>query len=438
MPERKLLIQSYKFPPVQVVGAQRLYHLCASAREWFDQVHVITTANRRLFPQDASLAIDDLPVYEVPTNDLRTWLLRRGRVGAYLTKEDQQFFDFPALRHLYHSFPFVRYFGDGGYGYIRRSYRQAVRLVREEGITHILTSYRPWSDHLVAHRLKRRFPHLVWIADFRDFPVDPVRQDVWWPAHQRLMMRRLLRRVDVLTTVSDGVARHFAPYHDRVVVVRNGLPALPGGFPSAPADVRFTISYTGSIYPHLQSADLLLGCLRELLNAGQINPVHLELRYAGKDSEVWHGWLRRHGLSHLNRDYGLLPLREAQALQRASQLNLLLSWSAPGYGGIMTAKLAHYLASGRPIITVLAGPADPELSRLIEQTGAGFVYPTAEPQSGEQLANFILDAYRSWAFSGALPWQTSPTALQPYTWPAQMDHLWQVLAPDAVSAEMNF
>jgi hypothetical protein len=376
-------------------------------------------------------------VHEIPTHDLRTWLLHRGGVGAYLTREDRSLFDFPALRHLYYSFPFVRYFGDGGYGYIRRSYRRAVQLIETEGITHILTSYRPWSDHLVAHQLKRRFPHLVWIADFRDFPVDPVRQDVWWPAYQRWRLRRLLQRVDVLTTVSKGVAAHFATYHDRVVVVRNGLPHLPGHFPSAPVGPLFTISYTGSLYPHLQSADLLLGVLRDLLNNGLINPAHLELRYAGKDSEVWHAWLRQHGLSHLSRDYGLLPLQEAQQLQRESQLNLLLSWSAPQYGGIMTAKLAHYLAAGRPIITLLAGPPDPELSALIEDTGAGMVYPTADPAAREQLISFLLDAYRSWAFSGALPWQANPAALRPYTWAVQMERLWQALAPAASTAQVT-
>lgn len=437
MHERKLLIQSYKFPPVQVVGAQRLFHLCRQAREFFQQIEVITTSNRRHFPQDDSLRLSGPRVHEIPTHDLRTWLLQRGRVGAYLTSEDRSFFDLMGLRHLYYSFPFVRYFGDGGHGYVRRSYRRAVELVESEGITHVLTSYRPWSDHLVALRLKRRFPHLVWIADFRDFPVDPIRQDVWWPAWQRRVLRRLLEPVDVLTTVSDGLAQHFAPYHQRVIVLRNGLPNLPSGFPSAPASSRFTISYTGSLYPRLQTAAPLLRILRRLLNEGLIHSSRLELRYAGKDGEIWQEWLRRHGLSHLNRDFGLVPLVQAQALQRESQINLLLSWSAPNYGGIMTAKLAHYLAAGRPIITILSGPADPELTRLVEKTGAGFVYPTADPRAEDQLTSFLLDAYRGWAFSGALPWQTSPQPLQPYTWPAQMERLWQVLAPEAAASSVT-
>ncbi|MEZ4986757.1 MAG: hypothetical protein R2795_17255 [Saprospiraceae bacterium] len=39
--------------------------------------------------------------------------------------------------------------------------------------------------------------------------------------------------------------------------------------------------------------------------------------------------------------HGMIPAKKAEALQAQSQMgNLLLTWSAANYGGIMTAKLA--------------------------------------------------------------------------------------------------
>jgi hypothetical protein len=416
----KLLIQSYKFPPIQVVGAQRIYQLHRHLEPYFARIYGITTANRQFFPQDEGLHLPQAWVKEVPTSDLRTWLARRGGIGAYLSAADQRRFNWPRLRHLYYSFPFVFWSGDGGCGYIRNSVRAASALVEQQGVTHVLSSYRPWADHIVAYRLKKRYPHLVWIADFRDLAIDPVRRDVWWPGLQRYYQRRLLRRADVVTTVSEGLAKRLRPDCREVLVVRNGLDQLPASFLSAPLSRHFTITYTGSLYPGLQTAAPLLRLLRSLLDENEINPAHLRLHYAGKDEELWMKWLRAHDLAFCSVSHGMLPLAAAQDLQRQSQLNLLLSWSAKDYGGIMTAKLASYLQAGRPILALLNGPSDPELVAGIETTGGGRVFPTVVPQMEAALRTFVLDSYRVWQFSGALPWQVSAAKLQAYTWEQQL------------------
>jgi len=172
---------------------------------------------------------------------------------------------------------------------------------------------------------------------------------------------------------------------------------------------------------------MLFSCLRTLVNEGLINLTQIELQYAGKDGDLWQQWTDKHSLTHLSTNHGLVSLAAARKLQTNSQINLLLSWSAKDYGGIMTAKLADYLYVGRPIIAILQGPTDPELNQLIEATGGGKVYPTQDPNSPEQLRTFLLDAYRSWQFSGALPWQINSTKLKPYTWGEQVKKLIEVL-----------
>lgn len=366
-------------------------------------------------------AWDGQPVHytRIPYKNIRASMAST----PYLEQPAKQGKSFFVLSRFYHAYPLILLSGDGGYTYMRQSYLRAVQLIESEGITHLFSSYRPWADHIVCYRLKRRFPHLVWIADFRDLAVDPVRRDVWWPGLQRWYQRRLLRRADVVTTVSEGLARRLREDHPRVVVVRNGIDKVPNGFLTAPESAHFTLTYTGSIYPGLQSAALLLALLRDLINEGELNPAHLEIHYAGKDGNVWEAWMRQYGLQPYSVRHGMLSVRAAADLQAHSQMNLLLSWSAPDYGGIMTAKLGSYLSAGRPIIALLNGPADPEMSQVVEATGGGRVFPTSEPDSPARLRQFLLDAYRTWQFSGALPWRVDPQQLQPYTWDAQLKHL---------------
>lgn len=421
--KKKLLIQSYKFPPVQVVGAQRLFHFYHFLSPFFDDIKVLTTNNQIRFIKDDALIIENADVDVISTKDMRTWMLNRGKKGTYLDAKDRKAIGSLQFTKLYHSFPFVYFTGDGGRTYIRESYKKACRLIQEQEITHILTSFRPWADHIVAYRLKKRFPHLIWIADFRDLAIDPVRKDVWWPWLQNRFQGKILKKADIITTVSDGLAKRLQPTTKKVVVVRNALAQLPPQMMTAPMTNKFTINYTGSLYPNLQSTEMLFSVLRELINDGQINPARIELNYAGKDGELWQTWASKHTLSYLSNNHGLVAIKTAKSLQTNSQINLLLSWSAQDYGGIMTAKLADYLIAARPIIALVEGPADPELNQLIEATGGGRVFPSHNPDSKQQLRSFLLDAYRTWTFSGALPWQVNTQQLKQYTWTEQIKHL---------------
>ncbi|MEO0877752.1 MAG: hypothetical protein AAFY48_24380, partial [Bacteroidota bacterium] len=106
----------------------------------------------------------------------------------------------------------------------------------------------------------------------------------------------------------------------------------------------------------------------------------------------------------------------------------LLSWSAVDYSGIMTAKLGAYLAARRPIVGIVNGPDDPELRDAIETTGGGKLFSTATPNAAADLEYFLLDLYRTWTFTGAVPWRLTPEILTSYTWPTQVSLLLKALA----------
>lgn len=415
-PARRLLMAHYYFPPAHTAAGVRLANFYREAQPYFSQTHVITSANRRFFPQDPSLETGCRQITEIAAYDLR-WLrhqLRR-RPLPHLSASARRRPLVQLLQRLSQSFPSNLLIGDGGLYYLYRGYQEGCRLVRQHGITHLFSSYRPYADHLIAYWLKRRFPHLVWIADFRDLQVDPVLQHSFWPAFQWWCNRQVLKRAEVVSTVSEGLKTTLRAHHPNVLVLPNGIgkyerteqPPLP----------QFTIAYTGSLYPGAQSAAPLLNTLQQLISDGQLSPKNLCLRYAGKDRAIWEDWVAQHGLQHLSEATGLRPLREARSLQQRAHINLLLSWSKPGSQGILTGKLYEYLAAGRPVLALLNAPsAGPEWQQVFAGLPHSQLHTSGDHP--EALRAFVLAHYHAWK-SGERLCETLDT--EPFTWAAQME-----------------
>ena len=397
-----LFLANY-FPPRPAVAGRRLGHLATWAQQHYAKVFVIRA--------DRSFTGDDLPglnVTALPARDLRALVGGPGPAHTLPHNSYRKRVAAPLLR-LRQSFPFLFLTDDGGPVYRQQAYRKAVRLVESEGITTVFSSFRPWSDHLVARRLKRRFPHLHWIADFRDLHADPVRQDVWWPALQRWWARCVVREADEVWGVSDGQVEHLRLINPHAKTRRNRLFALPPAI-TAPQTERFTIVYTGSLYERLQSIRGLVAALNTLVGQGSMDPSQLELIYRGKDHGLWSEWVADLAPEINCNTRGYVSPASAQQLQRNAQLLLLLSWSAPGYYGVLTAKLYDYLSAGRPMLALVNGPRDPELTTIVEGTRAGRVFT-----SNDRMADWVLGCYQQWCESeGQLPWSSDLKQMAQY------------------------
>ena len=339
-------------------------------------------------------------VIALPARDLRALIGGPGPAHTLPHNSYRKKVSGPLLR-LRQSFPFLYLTDDGGPIYRLEAYQEAVRLIEEEGITTVFSSFRPWSDHLVARRLKRRYPHLHWIADFRDLHADPVRQDVWWPALQRWWARRVIAMADEVWGVSEGQVQYLRNLHPGATVRRNRLFTLPPAS-TAPRTERFTIVYTGSLYENLQTITPLVSAINTMVARDDVRADDIELIYRGKDDGLWTEWTKGlHANVHCNTRAYVAP-NSAHKLQHEAQILLLLTWSAPDYYGVLTAKLYDYLSAGRPILALVNGPDDPELREIVVGSHAGKVY-----ERGVLPTDWLLGCYQQWRDSnGLLPWSS--------------------------------
>ena len=229
------------------------------------------------------------------------------------------------ISKLVHSFPFNIFLADGGLTYILGGFFEGKKLIRKNSIEVIFSSYKPYSDHLICFLLKKWNPNLVWIADFRDLHVDEIRQNILFPSVQKWFNRQILKKADVVTTVSNGLGEKLKQYHSNIYILRNGIPTA--SFKKQKQDFykKFTLAYTGSIYPELQTAELLFKALEKLILEKKIDKKSIQLIYAGKEQAVWEKWIHQFNLQEINTSHGFLPKIKAQEIQQRSHVNLLLS-----------------------------------------------------------------------------------------------------------------
>jgi glycosyltransferase involved in cell wall biosynthesis len=282
-----------------------------------------------------------------------------------------------AVRRVLHG---VVYFPDHANGWIPSATRAAVRAGREHGVAAVLSSSPPISAHVVALRAARALG-VPAVLDFRDL----------WTAHredtargprfdaERRLEQRLLRRAAAVTTVSDAcrewlVARHGGAPTAPFVVLRNGYEesAFDDPAPAREPGV-FRIVHTGTVYGEKQDLTAFFVALARLRNDGAFGPLRPEVVLAGKVDAQSLAAARAAGVDDLVRAPGFVPHHESIALLRTATVNLLLTWSVPGWvaRGVCPGKMYEQIAAGRPVLALAL--ADCEAGRVAMEAGGTLV-----------------------------------------------------------------
>lgn len=391
MSNHKLLFLAYYAPPVQVTGNIRRHHLLEEFKKHFNQVFLITSANAKRMRKDPSLAVSNIPIHQVSTFDLRRLLLQKKRPQSpTLPATFKNNSTFKISRKWADSFPLNLLLDDGGVTYIWSAYREASRLIQQYDIHYLFSSFRPIVDHVIAHLLKRRFPKLKWIADYRDLPVDPIRRNTIFPKIQNRWQKYLIKSATLISTVSQGLAKTLKGYHKTICVLSNGIADISFSHNSE-SHSKFSLAYTGSLYPELQDPRPLFQAILDLKKQGMLTKDNFQLIYAGKDAPVWTAWLSDYGLQDFGIEKGLVSYKEALHLQNRSQLNLILSWSSLHSGGILMTKLGSYLTARQPILVLLNGCKDEEMEDNIARIENSQVTYSSDKLAVASVRDYIKD-----------------------------------------------
>jgi len=255
--------------------------------------------------------------------------------------------------------------------------------LKENPVDAIITTGPPHSMHLIGMGLKKNFPSLPWVADFRDpwTNIDFYKDlNLTWLAdkiHHKLE-REVLQKADTVLVVSRGMEEEFALMKPKKLrVITNGYDESDVQVGTLTLDGRFSISHIGTLNA-ARNPRIVWKVLSEICAENVDFKKDLQIQLVGKvDFSVLED-IQSYGLQEQLLKIDYLSHSEAIAKQNSSQVLMLLINQSGNAKGILTGKFFEYLAAKRPILAV--GPTDGDAAVVLNETGAGVIVDFADEQ----------------------------------------------------------
>jgi glycosyltransferase involved in cell wall biosynthesis len=358
MPDRKLLIITFHFPPMAGAGVFRTLGFVRHLPRFGWQSVVVAPPRFSLEPIDEALlgrVPPETAVYHVPYPE--------GLIGK-------------VIHRIYRRNVWPLLVAAAGHRAIRRHHPDA-----------ILTSGPPHFTHLVGRHL-RRWMGLPWVADFRDPWVAGDQSPVTWKIRNRDERDELsvMREADAIIANTPGacdlLSRAYPQYASKMSAITNGYD--PEEFATSPGPRRsgstIEIVHTGVIYANRSPLPFLDAVQR--LEAVALGDRTVRVRFigdfvdAGQKVQVEHSI--REGVKASVSLEGRVPY--AESIRSMVQADVLLLLDSPGRRAGVPGKLYEYIGAGRPILAL----AEPEgdVAWVLRESGLPHrVAPPLDPEA---------------------------------------------------------
>lgn len=293
--------------------------------------------------------------------------------------------------------------------------RSAFHIVQQQAIDTVILNVPPFSTLKIGIALKRKFPRLKVVTDFRDEWVGYYLTNLDQPTPDKVHRARRLeaRIVEASSFVSTVTERWVQQLRERYPEEPAGkFICTPNGYdpemfreftPRSRSDASIVITYFGTVHNNpVYSPDNYLNAIESLPDDIRC---HIETRFIGRVAVGAQHLLRR--TKATVRQLGFVPKEEGIRYLEESDFLLLIATDP----GCHTAKLFEYLATGKPILALSARGG--EIDQLLRRTRAGWC---ADPWDKPAIRSMIVSAYER-AQSGAPIIDPDWDVINSYSWP---------------------
>lgn len=397
---KKVLIITYYWPPAGGPGVQRWLKF-AKYLPQYGYEPVVFVPDRPHYPlQDHSLEKEvsqELRVIKHPIREpysiasIFSKKDTRSISAGIIPEEPQQGFVQKLLLFIRGNF----FIPDARKFWVGPSVKFLQEYLKENQIEKVITTGPPHSLHLIGQALKRSMG-VRWVADFRDpwTSIGYHQKLRLLPAaerkHQRLE-KEVLQEADQVIATSWATAQEFKEITDTPVqVITNGYDVVD--FPAVELDGKFSISHIGSLLSG-RNPENLWRALGELVEENPEFARDLQINLVGAVGESVLKNIHGEALASYLNTPGYVPHKEAQLLQRQSQLLLLIEIDSTQTRAIIPGKLFEYMVSGRPILSV--GPEDSDPQKIIQQTNTGKYFNYGDKEGMKMYLSSAYENYKA-------------------------------------------
>ena len=401
MNNKKILIISYYWPPSGGPGVQRWLKFVKYLPEfgWEPTVFI---------PENPSYPIIDESLENEVSKDLKiikTKIWEPYQIAEFFGKDNKKFkagqFDVGENQSLKSKLSiWVRgnfFIPDARVFWVNPSVKFLRKYLKENHFDALVTTGPPHSMHLIGLNLKKEFPNLKWIADFRD-----PWTEISYYQHLKLtksadqkhrnLEEKVFENADVTLATSYSDAENFKKKGANAICITNGFdvenqePRTENLEPS----IKFTLSYIG-VLEQLRNPEVLWMVLNDLIKENKDFRKDFELKFVGRTDDKILEKIENSELKNSVRNLGYLSHSEANLEMQNSDLLLITNFPEDKSKGIIPGKIFEYLATKKQIISF--GPKDSDVKKILEETNAGkhFSY-----DDSELVKSFILEKFKEW------------------------------------------
>lgn len=381
----KVIVITYLFPPSKKVGALRSRGIARYLPEFgWEPLFVVP-----VLPGEPPPGFNLTETHPPYRKMLRYYFDR-----AQKKRLKNMFLPLPQFHKRVYSF--IRGsvdFPDNMAGWLPFAADVACRIIRRENIKHMITISGPMTCHLAGDTIKKKFPGIFWLADYRD-PWTIYEKGTPVKRAEKNLEKKAVSGVDAISIVTDMWAEDYGRFFPdkKVYTIPNGFDPgeiNPGGYKLTD---EFTIVHTGELYPERMSPEPLFAALSQLLKEGRISS--FSLRFYGDKQEWLVPMAEKYGIGNFVTYCGRAERNKILDIQRESQVLFIPEIKFLNGKGRLTAKIYEYLAAMRPVL--YTGKEDTEISRLLKETRAGMTCPGTEAIKG-----IVSEWYAEWTEKGA-------------------------------------
>ncbi len=398
---KRLLIITYYWPPAGGGGVQRWLKHSKYLREagWEP---VIFTAEDAHYPViDNSLQKelpDDLEVIKAPIWEPYelykkfTGRKKRERVYSGFINENKKASFSQKLSVFIRGNFFIP---DARCFWINPASRALINYLKEHPVKAMVSTGPPHTTHLIAEKVKKRYPNIKWVADFRD-PwtqidfYDQLNLTNWADRKHKRLEKKVLKKADKIVTVSWSWGKDFERLSRRndIEIITNGYDEADfSNSENIDLDESFSIFHAGSMNKD-RNVPVLWKALEALTEEVPEIKKYLKIVLVGQvDFSVLHS-INEFGLEDYLDKRDFVPHSQVVQWLQSAQLLLLPINNTPNVAGVLPGKLYEYLGAKRPIICICPDFCDAK--RIMEETQAGV---TANYEDVEGLKAYLKGAF---------------------------------------------
>jgi glycosyltransferase involved in cell wall biosynthesis len=393
IPQRRVLVIAYYFPPMGLSGVQRTLKFVKYLPDFGWLPTVLTVDPRGYFAKDESLLAE--------LEGRNVTVVRTPHSGPARLTGKRDVVEIPAewKRKMLSRLSDTFFIPDNKIGWRRKAVARALALHRETPFDMIFATAPPFTSFLIGRDLKRKIGRPL-VLDYRDPWVDYPFKFYPTPLHRLVnvrMERKALRASSHIVTTNRRVKeqilrRHrFLTYHDIDIISQGFDPAdfaaaLPGG-PKKPApppqgERRMRITYAGVFWED-RIPDYFLQGLHDLFAEKPRLRGRIEAVFVGKFRDENMKIVARLGLQDCVRVLGYLP--HGDCIRELCASDVL--WMTVGDDVGSPGKVYEYIGARKPILGLVP---DGYLKTTILEAGGTTVPPTDAAGVKRALEEFLM------------------------------------------------